>query len=50
MSKLLVDRRGAVTVLTLNRPEVHNNVDRELAIALAEAITAFGADQAQRCW
>ena len=44
MSKLLVERRDAVTVLTLNRPEVHNNVDRDLAVALAEAISAFGED------
>ena len=29
MSKLLVERQDAVTVLTLNRPEVHNNVDDE---------------------
>ena len=29
--KLLVERQDAVTLLTLNRPEVHNNVDDELA-------------------
>ena len=45
-SKLLVERRDAVTVITLNRPEVHNNVDAETAVALAEAIEAFGADPA----
>lgn len=44
MSKLLVERRGPVTVLTLNRADVHNNVDRDLAMALAEAIGAFGED------
>lgn len=47
MSKLLIERRGAVTLLTLNRPEVHNNVDDELAMALADAILAFGADHSQ---
>jgi enoyl-CoA hydratase/carnithine racemase len=36
MSKLLADRQDAVTVLTLNRPEVHNNVDDELAMLLAD--------------
>lgn len=46
MSKLLVERRGAVTLLTLNRPEVHNNVDRDLAVELAEAIGEFGEDDA----
>jgi len=33
-------------VITLNRPEVHNNVDAETAVALAEAIEAFAADPA----
>lgn len=46
MPKLLVERRGAATVLTLNRPDVHNNVDRDLAVALAEAINAFRDDDA----
>lgn len=45
MSKLLVEHHDAVTVLTLNRPEVHNNVDKDLAIELAEAITAFKEDE-----
>ena len=45
MSKLLVERRAAVTVLTLNREPVHNNVDDELAMALADAIIAFGKDE-----
>jgi enoyl-CoA hydratase len=45
MSKLLIERRGDVTLFTLNRPAVHNNVDDELAMALADAIIAFGADE-----
>ncbi|MBV8870117.1 MAG: enoyl-CoA hydratase/isomerase family protein [Acetobacteraceae bacterium] len=45
MSKLLVERRAAVTVLTLNREPVHNNVDDELAMELADAIIAFGKDE-----
>lgn len=27
MSKFLTERRGGVTLFTLNRPAVHNNVD-----------------------
>src|SRR5437773_4979671 len=46
MSNLLVERRGPVTLLTLNRPEVHNSVDAELAVALGEAIETFAADNA----
>ncbi len=48
MSKLLIDRHGEVTLLTLNRPEVHNNVDRDLAIELAEGINAFAADESAK--
>lgn len=46
MSKLLIDRRDAVTLLTLNREAVHNNVDDELAVLLADAIIDFGRDDA----
>src|SRR5437588_1185893 len=48
MPKLLVEHRGPVTLLTLNRPEVHNSVDAELAVALGEAIEAFAADTGAR--
>lgn len=44
MPKVLVERRAAVTVVTVNRPEVHNCVDAETAVALAEAIDGFAAD------
>lgn len=44
MSKLLIERDGAVTLFTLNRPEVHNNVDADLAVELAEGIMAFRDD------
>jgi enoyl-CoA hydratase len=46
MAKLLTERRGAVTIATLNRPEVHNCVDGETAGALGSAIEAFAADDA----
>jgi enoyl-CoA hydratase len=48
MAKVLIERHGAVTVLTLNRPEVHNCVDAETAVAIAEAIDGFGADEEAR--
>ena len=48
MSKLLIEMRGEVTLLTLNRPEVHNNVDADLAMLLADAIIDFGADHQQK--
>ena len=48
MLNLLVEHRGPVTLLTLNRPEVHNSVDAELAVALGEAIETFAADNAAR--
>jgi enoyl-CoA hydratase len=41
---VLIERRGTTTVLTLNRPEVHNCVDAEMADGLADAIQAFAAD------
>jgi enoyl-CoA hydratase len=42
--KVLVDRRGRVTILTLNRPEVHNCVDAETAAGIEAAVDAFAAD------
>ena len=39
-----VERRGAVTVVTINRPEVRNAVDTEHAQALYDAFLAFDAD------
>jgi enoyl-CoA hydratase len=42
--KVLVERRENVTVLTLNRPEVHNCVDAETAGLLTEGIESFAAD------
>jgi enoyl-CoA hydratase len=38
------ERRGAVLVVTINRPEVRNAVDRHTAEALASAFRAFDAD------
>jgi enoyl-CoA hydratase/carnithine racemase len=46
MAKVEVRDEGAVRVLTLNRPEVHNCVDGETAALLGEAIERFAADDA----
>jgi enoyl-CoA hydratase len=43
--KLLVESRGAVTVVTLNRPDVHNAVDAETADLLTGAIEGFAAGE-----
>ncbi len=41
---VLVRREGAVTTITLNRPDVRNAVDRPTAEALADAFRKFDAD------
>lgn len=41
---VLVHREGAVTTISLNRPDVRNAVDRGTAEALAAAFHAFDAD------
>jgi enoyl-CoA hydratase/carnithine racemase len=43
-----VEKLGAVTLVTLNRPEVRNAVDSRTARALYEAFLAFEADQEAR--
>lgn len=48
MAKVEVERTGAVTVLTINRPEVHNAVDGETAEMITEAIEAFATDDDAR--
>ncbi len=42
--KLRVERRGAVTLITIDRPDVHNCVDAETADALTAAIESFESD------
>ncbi len=41
---VLVERRGPVTVVTIDRPDVRNAVDRPTADALASAFREFDAD------
>ncbi len=45
---LLIDRQGAVTILTLNRPEARNALSPELTCRLADAIDAAAADPGVR--
>ncbi len=44
MSTVLTERRGAVWIVTINRPEVRNCVDRPTADALSAAFRDFEAD------
>lgn len=48
MSKILVANRELIRILTLNRPEVHNAVDGEMAAAITQAIEEFAADDNAR--
>lgn len=43
-----VERRDAIVVVTIDRPEVHNCVDTATADALEDAVRSFDADDAQR--
>jgi enoyl-CoA hydratase/carnithine racemase len=48
VAKVEIERRDAVTVMTINRPEVHNAVDGETAELVTEGIESFATDDAQR--
>jgi enoyl-CoA hydratase len=47
-AKVQIERRGPVTLVTLNRPEVHNCIDGETADLLSEAIESFTGDREAR--
>jgi 2-(1,2-epoxy-1,2-dihydrophenyl)acetyl-CoA isomerase len=47
MSKLLVSRDGAVTIITFNQPDRKNAVDLEMTVALREAIEQAGHDDSR---
>lgn len=49
MKELLVERVGAIQILTLNRPHARNALSRGLIRALAEAIATGSADESVRC-
>jgi enoyl-CoA hydratase/carnithine racemase len=43
--KLIVDERGEVTTITLNRPEVHNALDQEVSAELNAAVKDVAVDR-----
>jgi enoyl-CoA hydratase len=46
---ILVERRGAVTLVTLNRPQALNALNGEVLKELIEVFAAYDADPEQRC-
>lgn len=48
MSNLLIEQKGAVACLTLNRPEIHNAFDEHLIAALTAAVATASADSSVR--
>ncbi len=47
MSTVRIDHDGAVTIVTIDRPDLRNAVDRATADALAAAFRAFDQDGEQ---
>jgi enoyl-CoA hydratase len=47
-NKILVEKRGPVTTIVINRPEVRNALDREATDALGAALRAFESDDDSR--
>jgi enoyl-CoA hydratase len=48
-NSILVEQRGAVTLVTLNRPQALNALNSEVLAELIEAFGAYDADDSQRC-
>ena len=46
---LLVEQRGAVTLVTLNRPQALNALNSEVLRELIDVFAAYDADDRQRC-
>ena len=46
---ILVERKGPVTVVTLNRPQALNALNSRVLVDLLDAFAKFDADPAQRC-
>ena len=46
---ILVEQRGAVTLVTLNRPQALNALNSEVLKELIDAFAAYDADDSQRC-
>jgi enoyl-CoA hydratase len=48
-STVLIEKRGAVTLVTLNRPEALNALNSTVLKELIEVFAAYDADDSQRC-
>src|ERR671919_1140122 len=46
---ILVEKRGAVTLVTLNRPQALNALNSEVLNELIDAFAGYDADETQRC-
>ena len=46
---ILVEQRGAVTLITLNRPKALNALNSDVLKELIQAFAAYDADEGQRC-
>jgi enoyl-CoA hydratase len=46
---ILVEQRGAVTLITLNRPKALNALNTSVLAELIDAFAAFDSDDSQRC-
>jgi enoyl-CoA hydratase len=46
---ILVEQRGAVTLITLNRPQALNALNSQVLAELIASFAAFDADDSQRC-
>jgi enoyl-CoA hydratase len=46
--KVRTERQGAITIVTIDRADVHNAVDSETAQGLEDAVRAFDADDSER--
>ena len=46
---ILVEQRGAVTLITLNRPQALNALNSDILRELIAAFSAFEADDSQGC-
>jgi enoyl-CoA hydratase len=48
-STILVEKRGAVTLVTLNRPDSLNALNSDVLKELIDAFAAYDSDESQRC-
>src|SRR3954470_14150396 len=46
---ILVEQRGAVTLITLNRPKALNALNSAVLAELIQAFAAYDAEESQRC-